>query len=182
MDGDYWDEEVIESEVDGVVYKMNIPEMEVLEDGGVDVSSMARVEVKEGRHGLGLYALEFVEKGRIIREYSGELISEEEADRREMDRDAKGMKKDYMVNVEGAVIDATHVGGPARFANHSCDPNAVFELKSFESGGQVVVLRAIKDIQVGQPIEADYKFLDKMWYLNCDCRSRNCRKWEVLVL
>ena len=182
VDGEYWDEEVIEYGVDGVVHKMDVPEMEVLEDGGRDVASTAKVEVKDGSHGLRLYALEFIRRNRIIRKYSGELITEDEPDRREKARDADGMKRDHMMSVEGAVIDATYVGGPCRYANHSCDPNVVFDLKTFESGGVVVVLRATRDIQKGEPIEADYKFVDMNWYKKCDCRSRNCRKWDVMVL
>ena len=86
-----------------------------------------------------------------------------------------------MMSVEGVVIDATYFAGAARYPNHSRDPNTVSVLKTFESEGPFVVLRAMRDIQKGEQVEADYKLLDINWYRSCNCRSRNCRKLDVLV-
>ena len=102
MFGDeYWEEEVFEYGQGEEVHKLTIPEMEVLEDNREDVLTTSLVEVRETRLGKGLFALQFIGKGRIIREYPGELITQEEADRREMERENKGFCRDYMLDVEG---------------------------------------------------------------------------------
>ena len=74
VDDDYWIEEVIEYGLDGDVHKIDVPEMEVFKDEEKEVASTTIVKVMKGRHGLGLYALEFIENYRQICEYSGQLI------------------------------------------------------------------------------------------------------------
>ena len=146
------------------------------------VGTTARLEKKGGRLGLGFYELEPIAKGRTSREYSGELISQKKADIREQEGDAAGMDRDYMIEVEGLLIDATIVGGCVRCANHSCNGNAEFEINTFDKDGKVAIVRATRDIEVGETIEAYYKFEKMDWYKKCECHEVNCRKWDVLVL
>ena len=80
------------------------------------------------------------------------------------------------------MIDSTYVGGPARYANHSYNGNAQFEIKSFESGGQVALMCATEDIKEGDEIKPDYKYKDMDWYKRCLCGEVYCRKWDVVVL
>ena len=38
------------------------------------------------------------------------------------------------------VIDATMSGGPARYVNHSCQPNCVAEVVPFEKDSKIIII------------------------------------------
>ncbi len=57
---------------------------------------------------------------------------------------------------------------PARFVNHSCNPNT----KVVDNSSDV----AIKDIRKGEEITSDYSsFIAPDETMNCNCKSKNCR-------
>ena len=127
--------------------------------------------------------MEYFEKGKIFKEYLSELITAEELDRHEKERYAKVFNHDFMVSFGNElVIDATYVAGVARFADHSGNASAVLEVKLRVKGGNVVVLRAQRDINIGDPIELDYNFEDWRWYARCNCGYVHCRKSDAVVL
>ena len=69
--------------------------------------------------GLGVYAKRDLEAGIMVLEYVGELIRSDLCDAREAYYDKVG-KGTYMFRLdENFIIDATIVGGPARYINHS---------------------------------------------------------------
>ena len=181
-DGIFSEEEVLESGNALEVHKMDVPEVGVMMDGGKEVHTKKAVEVKASRIGLGLFAAEDIAEGEIVREYSGEFVPLDAVEARRELLKKLGIEKDYTIEISNRIIDATFVGGPARFANHSCAGNAVFEEKNFEDGSIAVVLRATREIKTGEEILVDYKYKDRSWYLSCKCRSINCRMWEELVL
>jgi uncharacterized protein len=96
--------------------------------------------------GLGLFATARIEKGAFIVEYSGRRITTAEADRRE----ARGAKYMYELNSRWT-IDGSSRSNIARYANHSCRPNAESDIVKGK-----VILRAIKAIEPGQEITYDY--------------------------
>jgi SET domain-containing protein len=96
--------------------------------------------------GLGLFATARIEKGAFIVEYSGRRITTAEADRRE----ARGAKYMYELNSRWT-IDGSSRRNIARYANHSCRPNAESDIVKGK-----VILRAIKTIEPGQEITYDY--------------------------
>ena len=54
-------------------------------------------------------------------EYVGELISNEEADKREKKYESKGYRDCYMFRLDkNVIVDATMYGSKARYINHSC--------------------------------------------------------------
>lgn len=59
---------------------------------------------------------------------------------------------------------------PAVFLNHSCEPNCGIK-------GRLKVV-ALKDIRAREEITIDYSIteMDRLWYMKCDCGSKNCRK------
>jgi len=41
---------------------------------------------------------------------------------------------------DNLVIDATMTGGPARYINHSCNPNCVAEVVPFEKDSKIIII------------------------------------------
>jgi len=72
--------------------------------------------------GFGLFTRDQLNKGDFIVEYIGELISQEEGERRGGFYDHK--KRSFLFNLDlDYVIDSTRKGNKARFINHSATPN-----------------------------------------------------------
>jgi len=104
-----------------------------------------KLTVKRSRAGLGLFANTEFKRGDFIVEYTGEHISDEEADRR-------GGKYLFILNKKH-VIDGKGRENIARYINHSCKPNA--EAESDEDDMKIRVL-ARKKILPGEEITYDY--------------------------
>ena len=103
--------------------------------------------VGKSKTGLGLFATKEIKKGELIVRYRGQKIRNDEADRR-ADR---GNKYLYEVNNRWT-LDGQNRKNVARYANHSCRPNAESDVLR----GHKVIIRAIKKIQPGQEILYDY--------------------------
>lgn len=110
-----------------------------------DQAERPQVRVKRSRTGLGLFALEDISKGQLIIEYTGERISNEEADRR-------GGRYLFAVTDE-IVIDGKGRQNVSRYINHSCRPNAQAE---HDETDDRIYIRSIKKIKVGEEITYDY--------------------------
>lgn len=101
------------------------------------------VKVKKSRIGLGLFAAEPIEKDEFVIEYTGEIISTEEADKR---------GGEYLFEISSRrTIDGKGRDNIARYINHSCDPNCETEIRN----GRVYVF-AIRDIEPGEELTYDY--------------------------
>lgn len=90
---------------------------------------------KTANRGWGLKCQEDLLHGEFIDTYLGEIITNEEADRRESQADTKE-KASYLYSLDKFVgddpdlttdncyvVDGQYMGGPTRFINHSCEPN-----------------------------------------------------------
>jgi hypothetical protein len=102
--------------------------------------------VGRSRTGLGLFATAPIKKRARIAEYKGRRLANPEAERLE----ARGNRYLYELNSRWT-IDGTTRRNVARYANHSCRPNA----ESYQVRHRVF-LRAIKNIKPGDEITYDY--------------------------
>uniref|UniRef100_A0A914X0L3 [Histone H3]-lysine(4) N-trimethyltransferase n=1 Tax=Plectus sambesii TaxID=2011161 RepID=A0A914X0L3_9BILA len=131
--------------------------------------------------GLGLYARRDTEMNSMIIEYKGEVIRNEVAERREKlyQEQNRGV---YMFRIDSErVIDATMAGGPARYINHSCDPNCSTQLLPTGPNGDdiKIIIIANRPINALEELTYDYQFdlEDTQDKLPCLCGAPNCRKW-----
>jgi uncharacterized protein len=102
--------------------------------------------VGRSRTGLGLFATAPIAKGAFIIAYRGRRVSHAEAEKLE----ARGSRYIFEINSRIS-IDGSNRRNIARYANHSCRPNA----ESDVAKGQMI-LRAIKGIKPGDEITYDY--------------------------
>ncbi|KAK9417477.1 hypothetical protein SUNI508_08837 [Seiridium unicorne] len=135
------------------------------------------VEVlKTEDRGFGIRANRCFEPGSIIMEYTGEIITEEECERRMEDK-YKDNECYYLMSFDqNMIIDATK-GSIARFVNHSCQPNCRM-IKWIVSGQPRMALFAgDRPIMTGEELTYDYNF-DPFSAKNvqkCLCGAPNCR-------
>jgi len=131
---------------------------------------IAGIAVKKGADGLGLFATAPIKKGAFIVEYWGEVISEEESNRR------GGL---YLFELDsGKIIDGKSRKNIARYANHSCiNRNAEPE----EDRGRVFIL-AKRNIKPGEEIMYDYGKEYWIDYIKpkgckCGCKNKGPKRW-----
>src|SRR5215210_5293925 len=130
-------------------------------------------------HGRGVFALRRIRKGTRILEYTGERISNKEADRRYDDTKMKRhhtflFTLDSKTVIDGAIKTG---GGDASFINHSCEPNCEAVIT-----GKKIFIHALHTIEPGTELAYDYQYertgkndakLEKFYV--CRCGAPNCR-------
>lgn len=132
--------------------------------------------VKTENRGFGVRSNRGFKANQIIMEYTGEIITDNECDRR-MNEKYKDNECYYLMSFDqNMIIDAT-TGSMARFVNHSCSPNCRM-IKWIVSGQPRMALFAgDSDITTGEELTYDYNF-DPFSAKNvqkCLCGSANCR-------
>ena len=78
---------------------------------------------RSGVHGKGVFAVQDIAEGEVLVEYTGEVISWQEAQDRHPHDPAQPNHTFYFHVDEDRVIDAKFGGNSSRWINHSCDPN-----------------------------------------------------------
>ena len=130
-------------------------------------------------HGRGVFALRRIRKGTRILEYTGERISNKEADRRYDDDNMKRhhtflFTLDSKTCIDGSIKTG---GGDASFINHSCEPNCEAVIT-----GRKIFIHALHTIEPGTELAYDYQYertgendakLEKFYV--CKCGAPNCR-------
>ena len=130
-------------------------------------------------HGRGVFALRRIRKGTRILEYTGERISNKEADRRYDDDNMKRhhtflFTLDSKTCIDGSIRTG---GGDASFINHSCEPNCEAVIT-----GRKIFIHALHTIEPGTELAYDYQYertgkgdakLEKFYI--CKCGAPNCR-------
>jgi hypothetical protein len=105
-------------------------------------------------HGWGTFIRESAQKGDFIMEYRGEMISQNEADRRGKRFDK--IDSTFLFNLcEEVCIDATRKGSKAKFANHSFTPNCYSRIKLVR-GDYRIGIYAYRPLRPGEEITFNY--------------------------
>ena len=123
--------------------------------------------IGRSRTGLGLFATRLIKKNSRIAEYKGPLLTTKQANKIE----ANGNRYLYEVNSRWT-IDGSPRSNIARYANHSCNPNA----DSYNVKLRVFI-RALRNIKPGEEIVYDYG-IDYLKNVigRSNCKCSRCRK------
>ena len=127
--------------------------------------------------GTGAFATRRIPKGALIAEYTGERISQDEADRR-YPYDPDEPHHTFLFNLdEDVVVDAAVGGNASRFINHSCEPNCEAVIEE----GRIWIY-ALKAIPEGGELLYDYQFIldephtpEAKRRYPCHCGAKTCR-------
>lgn len=107
-------------------------------------------------HGWGVFATAPIAKNEIIGEYVGEVISDDEAERRGRVYDEVTYSF-LFTTTEQYALDSTHIGNKLRYCNHSLNPNC--EPRVMRVGGDVRVgLYAKRDIKKHEELFFNYGY------------------------
>ncbi len=137
-----------------------------------------RTQVRaSGVHGKGVYAVRPIRAGEKVLEYKGEIITWRKALTRHPHDPNQPNHTFYFHLNNACVIDAKSSLAPAKWVNHSCNPNM-----EADQEGMRVFLKALRDIQPGEELFYDYALMiegrktakDKKDHA-CLCKARNCR-------
>ena len=125
--------------------------------------------------GWGLKTSEAVSKGQFVIEYVGELIDEDECNRRLKERVERHDSNFYFLTIDrDTIIDAGPKGNLARFMNHSCNPNC--ETQKWVVNNQTRVgLFAVEDIPANTELTFNYNLESRGHEkIKCLCGAENC--------
>lgn len=130
----------------------------------VQMGPRVRLEVYSTKdRGWGVRTLEPIPRGMFVCEYAGEVISFDEARRRQLAQ--RSEDNNYIIAVRehagtGSVtetfVDPAVVGNVGRFLNHSCQPNLYMQPVRVHSVVPRLALFAGRDIDAQEELTFDY--------------------------
>jgi uncharacterized protein len=127
--------------------------------------------------GRGAFAIRKIRKGTRIIEYTGEMISTEESDRRYVESEKKRHHTFLFIVDPKRVVDGGVNGNASRFINHSCDPNCETFIEK-----RHIYIDALRTIQPGEELNYDYQYdrdgesdAQARKKYPCHCGAESCR-------
>jgi len=121
---------------------------------------------KSAIEGKGCFAIVAFEHRRKIAEYTGERISNAEANRR-----ASRPKLRICAINDRWSLDGSRGGNGTHYINHSCEPNAFMKILH----GHILFI-ALREIRAGEEITIDYESTLHSDEKRCVCGAPSCRK------
>lgn len=122
--------------------------------------------VKTSRiNGKGCFATTRFPRGKKIAEYTGERISEAEANRRANRRVLRICAIDTRWSLDGS-----RGGNGTHYINHSCEPNSYMKILYGH-----IQFYALRDIHPGEEITIDYESTLHPDTKRCYCGAKTCR-------
>ena len=132
-------------------------------------SAEVLVEVRNSSiHGKGTFAAAFLEAETLILEYTGELIDRKTAVERDS-REAPDYSCYILQADDDVFIDAHHVEHPAKYINHSCEPNCCISRDLTRA-----FVRTLRTVHPGEELTYDYGY-DVSENVKCLCNAPSCR-------
>ena len=120
---------------------------------------MCRVFIKKSDiDNLGVFARQDIECGEIVIDWDEKKLTDEEMSK------LLPEEKRFLTRLDDSIV---YLGEPARYVNHSCNPNT-----KAENGTDIAVRR----IREGDEITADYEVENVPYSFECHCRSPHCRR------
>lgn len=117
-------------------------------------------------NGKGCFATVNFQRGKKIAEYTGERISDLEAQRR-----ARKRRILRICDIDGRwSLDGARGGNGTHYINHSCEPNAYMRTLHDH-----VLFFALREIKPGEEITIDYEQTLHPDSKRCRCGAGNCR-------
>src|SRR5688500_17745272 len=132
---------------------------------------------KSSIQGRGVFAKRRIRPGQRIVEYTGEKVTNEEADRRYNEEKMERHHTFLFTLDDDHCIDGDVRTNKAKLINHSCDPNCEVIIED-----ERIWIYAMKNIQPGVELAYDYQYertgpniaeLEKFYV--CRCGSPKCR-------
>ncbi|EFR02558.1 SUV39H [Nannizzia gypsea CBS 118893] len=132
--------------------------------------------IKTESRGYGVRSNRTFEPNQIIVEYTGEILTQIEAQRR-MKTIYKKNECFYLMDFDqDMIIDATR-GSIARFVNHSCEPNCKMEKWIVAGKPRIALFAGDNGIMTGEELTYDYNFdpYSNKNVQECRCGTPSCR-------
>ncbi|TBU06286.1 SET domain-containing protein [Hamiltosporidium magnivora] len=124
--------------------------------------------------GYGLFANRVFLPDEPVIKYIGEMIDVTESNFRES---FYGKDRCYMFKYDDdMIIDATMLGGLAKYINHSCDPNC-YSTKVVCGDNIYIFICSKRIITVDEELSYDYFFEIDEFNVECQCGSKKCKKY-----
>jgi SET domain-containing protein len=115
--------------------------------------------------GMGCFSVAHFRRARKIAEYTGERISNAEANRR------AGRRRLRICAINNRwSLDGSRGGNGTHYINHSCEPNAFMKILYDH-----ILFIALRDIEPGEEITIDYESTLHSNKKRCTCGAPSCR-------
>ncbi len=126
-----------------------------------------KVELRaSGKHGVGAFAIAPIERDEVVGIRSGDVVSLDEAMRRDHELGGFSMQIDSEFSL--SPTDAADVHETALFFNHCCEPNVGIRHQ--------ITFVAMKEIEIGEELSIDYAMnVSHPYRMTCECGAPVCR-------